>query len=336
MSEHEGDFATIIDDQARRLFEDMASNSGSDTFAPGEIDHAAWQRIEEAGLPLAMLDEAAGGIGLSPVASFALINASAYYGLALPIGETMLFQVLAGTAHSGVATFAVTDAPGKASVPFARHAGHVLVDENGAWSIHEAADIECRGALNLADEPRDDITLLGEGQRIARPAWLAPGGVREVGALLRATQMSGAMHRVLDMSIAHVSERSQFGRPIAKFQAIQHLLADAAGQVAAASAICESAAEAWGRTDFAFRAALAKARVGSAATLVAAIGHQVHGAMGFTREHRLHVFTRRLWSWRDEFGDEAYWNEIIGTKACEGGGAGLWPLIVEATNGDVR
>lgn len=336
MTEHEGDFANIIDDQARRLFEEVMNDSTPDAFAPGQIDLAVWRRIEEAGLPLAMLEEAAGGIGLPPVPAFALINAAAYHGLPLPLGETMLFRALTGAALDGIAAFAVATEPGKVNIPFGRHAAHVLVDDGGEWRVHEAAALDWQPALNLADEPRDDVALGGEGKRIAKPAWIGAGGLKEIGALLRATQMSGAMRRVLDLSISHVSERSQFGRPLAKFQAIQHLLADAAGQVAAASAICESAAEAWGRQDFAFRAGLAKARVGAAATLVAAIGHQVHGAMGFTREHGLHVYTRRLWSWRDEFGDETYWNEIVGRKVCAGGGAGLWPLIVEATNGDAR
>ena len=48
-------------------------------------------------------------------------------------------------------------------------------------------------------------------------------------------------------------------------------------------------------------------RVGEAAGDGAAIAHQVHGAMGFTYEHSLHHFTRRLWAWREEFGNESFW-----------------------------
>ena len=44
---------------------------------------------------------------------------------------------------------------------------------------------------------------------------------------------------------------------------------------------------------------------GEAAGIGAAIAHQMHGAIGFTQEHQLHYLTRRLWSWRDEFGNEA-------------------------------
>jgi acyl-CoA dehydrogenase len=145
---------------------------------------------------------------------------------------------------------------------------------------------------------------------------------------MRAQQMVGAMERCLDYAIAYAMERQQFGRPIAKFQAIQHMLADAAGQFAAASASADLAADAVAQADFEFAVAIAKARVGEAAGKVAEICHQVHGAMGFTQEHPLHFATRRLWSWRDEFGHEAFWQQRIGTLVCAGGGDALWQRLV--------
>jgi acyl-CoA dehydrogenase len=60
---------------------------------------------------------------------------------------------------------------------------------------------------------------------------------------------------------------------------------------------------------------------------VAAACHQVHGAIGFTQEHVLHYFTRRLWSWRDEFGSEAWWNRRLGTIACSQGADAFWPAV---------
>jgi acyl-CoA dehydrogenase len=80
-----------------------------------------------------------------------------------------------------------------------------------------------------------------------------------------------------------------------------------------------------------FAIAVAKARVGEAAGTVAAIGHQVHAAMGFTREHTLQYRTRRLWSWRDEFGNETHWQRQLGELAVEHGGDGLWPFLTGTT-----
>jgi acyl-CoA dehydrogenase len=90
------------------------------------------------------------------------------------------------------------------------------------------------------------------------------------------------------------------------------------------------AAEAYRTPGFDFAVAVAKARAGEAAGKVAEVVHQVHGAMGFTQEHPLHFATRRLWSWRDEFGNEAYWQERIGRLVCARGGDALWPLLVGA------
>jgi acyl-CoA dehydrogenase len=108
------------------------------------------------------------------------------------------------------------------------------------------------------------------------------------------------------------------------------MLADAAGQYAAATAAAELAVEACGNADFAFAVAIAKARVGEAAGKVAEVCHQVHGAIGFTHEHPLHFATRRLWSWRDEFGHETYWQERVGRVVCSAGGEALWPMLVGA------
>jgi acyl-CoA dehydrogenase len=145
--------------------------------------------------------------------------------------------------------------------------------------------------------------------------------------------MRGAMQRAVDMSLTHAAERTQFGRPIGKFQAVQHMLADSAGQLVAAGALVDNAAEAWGRADFGLRAALAKSKAGTAAGKVAEVAHQVHAAMGFTQDHDLNFYTRRLWAWRDEFGSEAVWQERIGREICAQGGAVLWSSIIDATAG---
>ncbi len=73
--------------------------------------------------------------------------------------------------------------------------------------------------------------------------------------------------------------------------------------------------------------ASAKIRVGEAAGEGAAIGHQVHGAIGFTIEHILHRYSRRLWSWRDDFGSESEWAVRLGNMIAAKGGDELWPTL---------
>ena len=135
------------------------------------------------------------------------------------------------------------------------------------------------------------------------------------------------MEQVLDMTVGYAGNRVQFGRPLARFQAIQHHLAEMAGEAAATGAAVDAAAQA--PNTFAFGAA--KARASQAAGTVARLAHQVHGAIGYTAEHDLHVWTKRLWAWRDECGNEAHWWQVLGAEAARRGGAALWPTMVAAS-----
>jgi acyl-CoA dehydrogenase len=121
----------------------------------------------------------------------------------------------------------------------------------------------------------------------------------------------------------------QFGKPISKFQAIQHLMAQLAAETAAASAAVDMAVEASVVAPDRFAVAVAKARAGEAAGRGSAIAHQAFGAMGFTREHQLQYATRRLWAWRDEFGSEAYWQAELGRTIAAKGADRLWATLTE-------
>jgi acyl-CoA dehydrogenase len=144
--------------------------------------------------------------------------------------------------------------------------------------------------------------------------------------------MAGALEAILDLAVTYANERVAFARPIAKFQAVQHNLARLAGEVAAAVAAAGSAADAIAHAcvfDEAvfLEAAAAKIRVGEAVGEGAAIAHQVLGAIGFTQEHTLHRFTRRLWAWRDDFGNESAWAVKLGSLVAANGADGLWPML---------
>jgi acyl-CoA dehydrogenase len=153
--------------------------------------------------------------------------------------------------------------------------------------------------------------------------------------MARAAQMAGALESCLVQSVRYATERKQFGRPIGSFQAIQHQLALLAGHTAAAGMAAANAFRAaerrWSRptpgADPWFEIAVAKARAGEAAGLGAGIAHQVHGAIGFTYEHALQFITRRLWSWRAEFGGEGWWQTELGRSVARAGGDALWPHV---------
>ncbi len=177
---------------------------------------------------------------------------------------------------------------------------------------------------NLADEPRDDLAFnslsVDRDQVALLPDELTVEHVRARGALGRSFQMLGALERAVALANEYARTRVQFGRSLSQFQVIQGYLAEVVSEVCAARVICDVALQA----DAVEEIAAAKIRVGQAARIVAERCHQIHGAIGFTREYSLHLATRRLWSWRDEFGSEAFWAERLGRRIAEIGAEDMW------------
>ena len=130
---------------------------------------------------------------------------------------------------------------------------------------------------------------------------------KSIGATARAIQMVGAGKAVLDRTLEYVKTRRQFGRPIGAFQAIQHYMADMALKVKSAQLMVQRAAWAIDNVeDEDARSRYVSQAKWAANTLMPQVcwtAHQVHGAIGFTWEHDLHLYTRRMLSWRAEYGD---------------------------------
>jgi acyl-CoA dehydrogenase len=186
-----------------------------------------------------------------------------------------------------------------------------------------SSSFEGRSAFELSD-----IAVVAEHCRPWSSA--QPLAFQAHGAVLRSMQMVGAMQRCVELGLQYAAERVQFGRAIGRFAPVQDMLVEAAAETAAAIAAAGAAVEHWqldATSRTLFCAAAAKSRCGEAAGKVSALVHQVHGAIGFTQEHVLHQFTRRLWAWRDDFGSESFWNRWLGERACASTGSELWPRI---------
>ena len=139
----------------------------------------------------------------------------------------------------------------------------------------------------------------------------------EMTACLMAAQMAGALQRVMEMTLQYANDRQQFGRAIGKFQAIQHQLAVMAEQVMAARMAAQLGCQATGLHPVRVNVAVAKARANEAAVEVAALAHSIFGAIGFTAEHDLQLYTRRLHAWRQAAGTESYWHEVLGRAVLQ-------------------
>ena len=331
---------------ASRLFGDHTTPAALGAAEAGVWPAAAWAAVEAAGLHLALMPESAGGFGVPASEALGILRAAGETALPLPLAETMIAVRLLTSAGLDVPDGPLSIAPvvdqplallreGKgwrlrgrmAHVPWGRNAAALAVSavaEDTHWIASMPAGSCMIGhETNIAGEPRDTLTVDTKLDSVA-PLPISPAGLRALGAAMRCQQIAGAIGAVCDMSVRYAQDRVQFGRAIGRFQAVQQSLAVLAGQAAASAAAADLAADAIDPDIRPLAIAAAKIRAGEAAGLAASIAHQLHGAMGFTHEHKLHYLTRRLWSWRDEFGNETAWSRSLGRHLTGAGPDRLW------------
>ncbi|HSR98539.1 MAG TPA: acyl-CoA dehydrogenase family protein [Kofleriaceae bacterium] len=342
----------------RRILREVADPQTRRSRADGRA--AAWRTLEDNGLAQAWTAEASGGAGASIADGFEIATLAGEFALDVPLVETLLAgwliaaaglsapagklapigaaAVLAGKAGGGVAVDDRDRLHGRAAaVPFAREVDRfAVVAQRGGEpfvALVDRAACAIHPRNNLAGEPRDTVIFDGA---VPSALAVAPVGLDErllaMGAVARACQIAGALRGILDRTVAYAGERVAFDRPLAKFQVIQHALARLAGETAIALASSGSAADALAADDadaggLLLEVASAKIRAGEAAAAGAAIAHQVHGAIGFSTEHPLHLYTQRLWAWRDDFGSESVWAVRLGSHVAAAGADALWPLV---------
>jgi acyl-CoA dehydrogenase len=201
----------------------------------------------------------------------------------------------------------------------------VFASNHSAWVVRlDPKSAELRPGRNLAGEPRPDVVchdIAIDDELVQCAEGITAADFRSRAALSRVVALSGAAEQALAVAVTQARQREQFGRPIARFQAVQQLLARMAaeaavlvvcGQAAAGALDCRPA------EDAALAIAAAKAVASEAAGNIAAWGHQVVGAMGFTMEHPLQRSTRRLWAWREEFGNERLHALRLADRALNG------------------
>ena len=344
----------LLRDTATKFFADHTDAAALRAAEQGIWPAKAWNAIEAAGLHRALVDEDAGGYGLPITDALSLLRIAGEHALPLPLAETLLAGWLLAGARLAIPDGPLTIGPvagetlllhrdganwrltGTATrIPWGRHAHAAAI-----LALHGTTPmIACVPASawhaepgeNLACEPRDTLQIdaLLPADAVG-PARIDATQLRAAGAAMRALQISGALARITAMTTQYAMERVQFGRPIGKFQAVQQNLAIMAGQTAAATAAADLGAEAFADNLRLLPIAAAKSRAGEAAGIATAHAHQIHGAIGFTYEHSLHFLTKRLWSWRDEFGHETEWNRLLGRHMAQAGADHLWAELTAA------
>jgi acyl-CoA dehydrogenase len=324
---------TLITETADRLFADLAGRGG----APFD---ELWRAVDEAAFPSLLVAEAAGGFGGDCKDLFAVARLAGFHALPLPVADAVL---AAGIAHvSGLDEVEGLSLPALAGdgvvtdgrftgrfrqVPFGRRAKFIVGEIDGrVIRVRAKAAHQIIEGVNPAGEPRDTLVF----DEVAAEA--APSERTErllvLGALVRAAQIAGALDAALALSIEHVNQRVQFGKPLAKFQAVQQALALFAEEAAAVNCAGQAAARIADARRPDLEVAAAKLRANLAAGVGGATAHQVHGAIGFTQEYPLHRFTRRLIAWRAEFGADRFWAERLGRQVADIGADSIWSELV--------
>lgn len=332
----------MLADMTDRLFAKLIDDGAMRAARTGIWPEDAWATAAEQGLPLALV-EGEGGFGLTPAEALPLITLLGRRAVPLPLAETMVANAVlaraglptndgvialvpAGSGITVEARDGQAHAVGEADrIAWGRHAQALLIEHEGQIALVTSGFRTVAQGSNLAGMPRDRIAVDAPVQLVP-----APGpSLLEAGAIARALAMAGALETLVALTVSHASERKQFGRPLSANQAIQHALARLAGEAAAAAAAADLAAEAFAGPDArrSLAIAAARSRIGEAAGIAAGIAHQLHGAIGFTEEHRLHWFTTALWSWRDEFGAAAWWTRRLGKASLAQPASAYWPLI---------
>lgn len=306
---------------------------------------ALWEQLEATGLADALLSEDDGGAGLGLGQVFGVLEQCGAYALPLPLGETMVARAL--LAQAGVARPAgsIAMARGEKTAAGGLHcalvrsgqvAQSVLVQAGSAWHL-----LAIEGAQAGVQALALDAALRWSAAQVqAAPAVAVQPtlDLRTLQAAVVAAQMAGALGSVFQRTLQYANERQQFGRPIGKFQAIQHQLAVMSEHVFAARMAaqlgCSAEHDAMGVLPERLRVATAKARCSEAALVVSELAHAIHGAIGFTAEYDLQLFTRRLHAWRQTAGSEAYWYGVAGEALLEHRGMTL-DLVRRITDVDM-
>lgn len=169
-----------------------------------------------------------------------------------------------------------------------------------------ASDKQCEVVLDNVNIPAGSVLgPVGDGWPVVQRALQ-----RAIAG--QCMEMLGGAEAVLDMTAEYAKQRTQFGRPIGSFQAVQHHCANMATDVEGSRYIAYQAAWRVAEGLPADReVSMAKAWVSGAYQRVCTAAHQCHGAIGFTREHNLQLYTRRAKAQELAYGDATFHKEVV-------------------------
>jgi alkylation response protein AidB-like acyl-CoA dehydrogenase len=336
---------------ARELLDGLASTTHvrATMAAGGGFDAGLWKAMVDQGWTGIDVSETSGGLGLGTVELGVLLEEVGRHAAPAPFLSTVL--ALSALARSGAAVDDVArllggDAIGCVAWSSRADAVRAEPGASGDWSLTGRADpTPYAPSASVAVVPADDtdgpalfvVDLDTIGAPAPEPAmdqtrelgWLrfeaTPGrrlggadaveALLDRGAVYASAEMLGGASRAMDMAVEYAKERVQFGRPIGSFQAVKHRCADMLVDVEGMRSTVYWAAWCIGANDpeAAVAASTAKVWCSDASKRVMASALQVHGGIGFTWEHDLHLFLKRAQLDQVSFGDASYHRARLGS-----------------------
>jgi len=286
------DQRAVLDAVDALLARFAGATRAAELAAKGAYDDALDAALAEAGFGEIALGEETGALEAVLVTERVVKAAG---GVAFA-ASGLVAPLVTGRALAGPVALASQDDAGP--IRFASAARTLLVLEGDLARISPLAPGDVTPVRSNFGYP---VGRVGEGAR-RRGESLGPGSGERLLAWWRvalAAEALGAMDGALRFTVGYVTQREQFGRPIGSFQAVQHRLAECAVLVEGAR---------WLVYEAAAQGAPAEAAACAAGFALTAAGrvhretHQLSGAIGYTTEHDLHVWSMRLQALRLELG----------------------------------
>ena len=317
-------------DSADRLFAQACTAAHIRQIESGADVAPLWESLVSAGFADALLPESADGAGLTLSQVWPLLFCMGRHALPVPYAQTMLARAWLHQHGQAMPEGSITFAPFQVStdtqgltaraVTFGRTATWVLAQQGKqVWLLPvRTATLTPSGGHGSLDA---DLHWTPAATQTALLGDWAAQQFRELLALSLAVQIAGAADRVLEMTLAYANQRVQFGKPIGKFQAVQHQISEMAELTFGARMASEMscASETWQPSPM--LAALAKSQASQSVARVTAFAHAVHGAIGVTHEYDLQLYTRRLNEWSRAGGGASYWASVLGEAALKSSGS---------------
>ncbi|WP_404816077.1 acyl-CoA dehydrogenase family protein [Streptomyces thermolineatus] len=283
---------------------------------------AVWRKLAGVGVAGTLVPEADDGLGLDENALPPLLTELGRSGLPVPAAETVAVGApllaaagapqLAGVLAGDLLLTASADAG--APVPFGTRADLFVLRTGEQLRLYGCDEVDAEPvgsadgsrALARVTAPPGGGLLLAEGPDAVAAAW-------RHGVLGTAALLVGLGERMVELTVAYVAERHQFGVPVGSFQAVKHALADAelAVRFARPAVMAAGWAQAAGDPGAAVRTSMAKVLASDAARLAARTAIQCHGAIGYTTEYDLHLYAKRAWALAAAWGGPSDHRELI-------------------------